>query len=198
MKDKKIGKWLLNFNAGGFRANWDYVVAKNEKNIKPLPDSPNKNEVEAYVPSHTSEILNPTSRKKAAQVAIEKIQQVAKHFSHIAVCGYSGSVIGSIVANHFGKQLAIVRKEGEGQIRRAGRNELDVLDFHECTKYLIIDDIVASGKTVERIVSKLGKSKLYGIYLYLDGCQEFKLDCVFPSSKEFITFHELKKDLNKC
>lgn len=90
----------------------------------------------------------------------------AFQFDSIAFCGLSGALVAPIVAYKMGKTLLAVRKEDE--------------DCHSChtvegdmatRRYLILDDFISSGNTVDHIFdsvqTKLPHAVCIGVYEYL-------------------------------
>lgn len=79
---------------------------------------------------------------------IEK--QLGKHVS-IAVSGVSGLSIGSMVAYELKRELIVVRKKEETLLCHSS-NEVENLPDRP---YVIIDDLIASGSTIKRIVKTI-------------------------------------------
>jgi len=100
------------------------------------------------------------------------IDRVSRHINELNLCfdtvvftGNSGSLIVPEIAIKLNKPFTLVRKE------KNSHSCLDIEGYWNFFKYLIIDDCVESGKTIERIVNIENKnmnftSKLIGIYTY--------------------------------
>lgn len=113
------------------------------------------------------------NRTVAAIVKILKTNRVK--YDTIAVSGVSGITMGSMVAFHLKKRLAIVRKKSDvthswitvehlSESRNKGK-------FH---RYVIIDDLISSGDTVKNIAANIkketnGKGECVGTVLYDNG-----------------------------
>lgn len=118
----------------------------------------------------------------------EAITNSGVRFSHIAFSGLSGSLIGPILAYELGKWPVAIRKphdqnhsytdvEGGRERRYRPQTEDDdrwvysgVVKTHAC-KYIIVDDLVASGATARRILNGVFNSlghdaKCVGIFTY--------------------------------
>lgn len=71
-------------------------------------------------------------------------------FDSIAVMGISGLVIGSILSYRLGSNLCVVRKTK----RTHSENKVES-GFNNIESYLIIDDLMDSGKTVRSIIKEI-------------------------------------------
>jgi len=119
-------------------------------------------------PSHTY-YFNGVFSAREKSIAIEKAISVLQDidFEVIAVRGVSGLMVGSVLAHQMGKELAIVRKPSEGC--HSGH---EIEGFVGSYKYIIVDDLIATGETIRKIVSGVQeispRAKCVGIYLYRD------------------------------
>lgn len=110
--------------------------------------------------------LNPALAEACVDFAIEH-HLGNKSFDAIAFTGMSGAIFAPRLASKMGKELLLVRKPND--------------DSHSCriveassgkvTSYIVVDDFMSSGNTVDRIVKAVGDKfpmiKLMGIYEYL-------------------------------
>ncbi len=80
----------------------------------------------------------------------------------IAVRGISGIVMGSIVAHVLNLKLIVVRKENEDS-----HASYQVEGLSSDLKYVIIDDLVSSGRTVKTIMQDIKNSAL-GRYINIE------------------------------
>lgn len=107
------------------------------------------------------ESLKFESRDSIVKNACKLLKTVSDQFTHVAVTGYSSTIIGSIVAHKMKKEVVVVRKENE--IRASSYD-------HEYSSlpngYVFIDDFIGSGCTLKRVVDKLGPKGLVAIYTY--------------------------------
>lgn len=111
---------------------------------------------------YLTDVLDVTTRRKTIDKTISDLRGI--EFETIAVRGVSGLLIGSIVALEMNKVLAIVRKPGEGT------HSFYSVEGAPTGRYIIIDDLICSGKTVETIIDAM-KAKYHfcpcvGVYCY--------------------------------
>lgn len=104
-------------------------------------------------------MLFPKDRKKIIDKAVKKLRKVK--FDTIAVSGFSGAILGSIVAHRLRKKLTLIRKPDDDS-HSTTKIEGNTWDC----KYIILDDLISSGKTYHRIRDAMCESELVGIYLY--------------------------------
>lgn len=117
--------------------------------------------------SHTANILTGEMRDGYATRTVEVINTMAVKPDALAVSGISGLAIGGIVSYLTHIPLIVIRKERSIHTRRVAE-----IPFEEGEKftYLIVDDMVASGDTldyIESTLAPLGGTEL-GVYLYFD------------------------------
>lgn len=88
-------------------------------------------------------------------------------FNTLAVCGYSGIVLGAIVAYRLNLPILVVRKKRDDRSADGYMINGTILD--NC-RYLILDDLISSGDTVRHIISKIYReyenAKPVGVLLY--------------------------------
>lgn len=93
--------------------------------------------------------IMPVRRDRTIEAAAKVLD---KHdFDTIAVSGVSGLLLGPILAYMLDKNLAVVRKEGEST------HSCCLIEGHWGSRYVIIDDFIASGATVNYIREKLNE-----------------------------------------
>lgn len=115
--------------------------------------------------SHLKPLLDPVERKYTIDKCILDLKAHVDKFDAIAVMGYSMAFIAPCVADALHKHLILVRKPNEFS------HSNYAVEGTMCKKYIIIDDLVCSGETIETIKQKMGdffycNAKLVGIYLY--------------------------------
>ena len=95
---------------------------------------------------------------------IKALRKHRKKFTAIAVRGYSAAIFGGIVASKMKKNIILVRKPKESEDRHSEKL-VEGISNQSC---VFIDDLIASGKTVEKVIEGLHELKcnLYGVYLY--------------------------------
>jgi adenine/guanine phosphoribosyltransferase-like PRPP-binding protein len=89
-------------------------------------------------------------------------------FDAIAFRGMSGAMVAPAVAIKLGKPFILVRKRGDGS-----HSEHQVEGAVGCSRYIIVDDLIASGETVRAIqddVSRHSKATCVGIALWFNQC----------------------------
>ncbi len=120
--------------------------------------------------------VDPLLRIDTLETAVKKCMKALKphkdEFAAIAMSGYSSTIIGSVVAAKMRKNICIVRKEDEN----CHSNYL--VEGKPGQTYVFIDDLIASGRTLRRVYESMKqmRSKLYGVYLYLDTVAEYYLE----------------------
>lgn len=122
--------------------------------------------------NHVSDYLHgavdPVLRRRHVEEGVRQLSQMK--FDAIAVTGFSGISVGSILADRLGKALLFVRK---------GRNEEDTHSHHDLegpldwtpkpARYVVVDDFIAGGETVRRVQRLIGgRAEFVGIYLWRD------------------------------
>ncbi len=117
--------------------------------------------------THTVEILNHKRRKQIVEKICNKLSSI--NFDTIVCSGISGLLVVPSVSERLNKNILIVRKD----------NEIKYSPFdYEGTppsNYIIVDDLVSSGQTIQRILSlmreEIPSAKCVGFYSYLkDQC----------------------------
>jgi adenine/guanine phosphoribosyltransferase-like PRPP-binding protein len=109
--------------------------------------------------------LNHTARKNQILHAVHNLKNFGIKFDAIACTGLSGSLVAPAVAAELDKPIVIVRKgeSSHGNTIESSKN------FKDAFNYIIIDDLVESGRTMTRIKKVLTKecgAKCVGIYFY--------------------------------
>lgn len=102
--------------------------------------------------------------------ALRKAEKQGKIFTHIAVSGVSGCVVGSAVALRLKKNLIVIRKDNDGS------HSFTKVEGYpdESFQYIILDDFVSSGYTISQIYRKINmccedSAYFCGVYQYLTG-----------------------------
>jgi len=92
----------------------------------------------------------PKKFQKNVARCVKFLKTINKRYDSIAFTGMSGALVAPILAYKLNKHLLLVRKENEER-----HSWQDVEGFTKCSKYIIVDDFIVSGKTVERIQEKV-------------------------------------------
>lgn len=118
--------------------------------------------------------FNIPTRNKTIEELVQYIQSSNLKFDSLVVTGISGLVIGSILSYKINKNLCVVRKNRKTHSLLKVESGKDVID-----SYLIIDDIMDSGKTVRSIIKELRNAdRISGLKRCIGGIfydQEIKL-----------------------
>ena len=100
--------------------------------------------------SYLKNTFNPELFKKTVNSTVERVKQLQKElqFNALAFTGQSGASIAYPVGFLTGLMLICVRREGSS-------HGYFVEQSNNCRRYLIIDDFVCSGATIDSILRKL-------------------------------------------
>lgn len=116
-------------------------------------------------------VLSGENRDNAVEDCLDAIRTMPTPPEFVAVRGLSGAVIGSLVADRLGLPLVVVRKNCELSPNSHTSNRLaGARDELDGRGYVIVDDFVASGSTVDSIVAgircKLRRAEPLGVVCY--------------------------------
>lgn len=127
--------------------------------------------------SYLNKVLNRAERKLVIATAVRKLRKFKDKFDAIAVTGSSGLLIGPAVADKLDKDLILVRKDKDNS-HSCLSIEYDGISQPNM-RYIILDDIVASGDTIRAIHRKMNenffdvKFDYVGLYLYNQNSESF-------------------------
>lgn len=99
-------------------------------------------------------VINPKDRKKKIERIIKMLKPYNDRFTTFAFMGMSGALIAPLLADKMGKDILLVRKNDKSHSYYNAEGRVD-------GDYVIIDDLVDSGKTVRKIIDDI--SKVYPI-----------------------------------
>jgi orotate phosphoribosyltransferase-like protein len=105
---------------------------------------------EIVASSHMRPLLEEGEREAYISAALKVLEKYHDKYDTMAFQGMSGAVIAPILARKLGKQLLLVRKSSDDTHSR-----LHLEGNHSCKKYIIVDDFIDTGATVERIQKKV-------------------------------------------
>jgi adenine/guanine phosphoribosyltransferase-like PRPP-binding protein len=114
-------------------------------------------------------LFNPEKLEKVANILSKQINsdKLKLKINSIAVTGISGVAIGGLLSYKTKLPLVIVRKVSE---HTHSSKHVEYSDWLENLNYCIVDDLISSGDTIERIKKNIEDetedSKLIKIYLY--------------------------------
>jgi hypothetical protein len=115
--------------------------------------------------SHLQPILNPDKFYEVIADCLDSLRPHADKFDAIAISGYSMALIAPVIAYELGKGMIVVRKTNDDCASQFP------VEGVICDSYIIIDDLVCSRDTLDRVRREIrnehhSPAKLYGIYLY--------------------------------
>jgi len=116
-------------------------------------------------------MFDPESQSKIIKKCVKVIRKSFKDIEYIAVTGLSGLIIGSPVAFLCNKRLIVIRK---GTEESHADYDVEGIPNSGADKYIILDDFISSGNTINRIYNEinnpkrvtLSKLKLVGMLFY--------------------------------
>lgn len=119
--------------------------------------------------SHTCRVLNHKYRNKVIINAYAKLAKVDFWYDAIACCGTSGMLVVPQIAELLKKNIIVARKINDNCYSDF------IIEGPSTKQYIIIDDLICSGKTVKHIMKAIKtetpRSKCMGIYSYMkDEC----------------------------
>jgi len=131
-------------------------------------------------------VYNPKEFKAVINKATNKIKEFRKKnkFDSIAFCGMSGASIAYPLSYNLGIPLTCIRKPGKNHFSNNRTYSLEgAINFN---KYIIVDDFICSGNTVNKIIKTINKcsdnnTQLLGIYLFDKNLSESVYDNEFES-----------------
>jgi len=96
--------------------------------------------------------INVNKRKRSVDFVLEEIKTKGIEFDTIAVRGFSGTSVGSMVAYLLDKPLCYIRKKEE---LCCSCNRVEFDDNDKIGRFLIIDDLIDSGNTATQIIKSV-------------------------------------------
>ena len=124
--------------------------------------------------SHICHVLNHKIRNKIIIKAVCDLRKIQNTFDSIACCGVSGLVVAPQVCEILNKNLIIVRKYNENRY-----SDFSVEGANP-GRYVILDDLVCSGKTLKHIISSIKEESItsicLGAYFYLPKDCAYRMD----------------------
>ena len=94
---------------------------------------------------------------------VRNIRAAGRDFGFIAVRGTSGMLVGPLVTAALNSNLIVVRKPRDSD---NSLTNTEGLPCHGDHKYIILDEFISSGKTVEAIRESLQPHRCVGVFLY--------------------------------
>lgn len=124
--------------------------------------------------NYLSDIFDNANRNKIIKNLVRSIKQHTDlDFNAVVVTGVSGLIVGPQVASKLKKQLIVIRKSEKTHSENSVEHLIKYkYDCGTILKYIVIDDLIETGKTIRRIKKKLQyefddcKLESKGIFLY--------------------------------
>lgn len=111
----------------------------------------------------------PADQKVIVNQLVKKVRKFKKttNFSHIAVMGVSGQSVAWPISYLTGIPILVVRKQNE----KSAYSTDTIIGSGKVQTYIIVDDLIESGNTVDAIVKEITKqfdntAQCVGIFLY--------------------------------
>jgi adenine/guanine phosphoribosyltransferase-like PRPP-binding protein len=122
-------------------------------------------------------ISSPSQMARTVSETVKQIRELMAgkkqlQIDAIACCGVSGITIAAPVAIRLKKQLIIVRKQEENS---HASFKVEGLIKGKVFSYLIVDDLIESGRTCRNIISNISESNRFGVCVgaFLYNSQKF-------------------------
>jgi len=118
---------------------------------------------------HTTFLLNPKLRNEIIAQCSNSLKQYSSLFDTVACCGTSGLLVVPQITEILNKNILIVRKKNEQ------RYSPFLYEGVVPKNYIIIDDLICSGKTIKHILRTIKEdvpaAKCFGVYCFMkDKC----------------------------
>lgn len=113
--------------------------------------------------SYLEDALDPKIRKKHINRLYKQLKPVRRQFDAIACRGLSGLLVAPVLADMLGKPLIVLRSYESSH----SNDMVETLVYTKTSspRYVIVDDFVASGRTVRKI-RKAVAGRLVGLFMY--------------------------------
>jgi orotate phosphoribosyltransferase-like protein len=121
---------------------------------------------------HTSLVLNHKQRNKYIIKAVCDLRKISDDFDSVSCCGTSGLLVVPQISELLNKNILIVRKPHNEKLREYSEFTLEGV---APKRYVIIDDLICSGKTIRYIMKEIKEEHPHaicvGVYCYMrDSC----------------------------
>ena len=117
---------------------------------------------------HTSLVLNHKQRHSYIISGVCRLRKNLHDFDAIACCGISGVIVAVQIAELLNKEIVIVRKPQNSTLREYSEFTIEGVAPR---RYVIVDDLVCSGKTVRYILNEIKeeypRAICVGMYSYM-------------------------------
>ena len=139
--------------------------------------------------------VSPQQQKAIIDRLVECIHDSGEQFEAIAFRGFSGALVAPMIAVMLEKKLIAVRKTEESS------HAYGSIEGHaDSSSYVIVDDFMDSGRTVEAIIDALSGKKPTALFFWNtdnysysgDQCEEFECQAYSVGRREYDTLTEYK------
>lgn len=106
--------------------------------------------------NHLQDFIDPPKAKQVVEASVRLLRQLEEDgltFTTIAFRGISGALIAPMIAAELGKSLMAVRKD-----HPTGHGSNAVEGDQNAKQYIIVDDFIATGKTIREIIQAVSSS----------------------------------------
>jgi len=112
-------------------------------------------------PNHTAHLFNQSELTEVVRAICGKIEKIGG-VEAIAVCGFSGIIPGTLVAQCLGINLIAIRKMGE-----TARGDQRVCNVQygspKFKRWIVLDDLLATGTTLNHMVEAVNAEKIVSV-----------------------------------
>lgn len=117
--------------------------------------------------SYLGPVLSPKGFRDVVRDTVRALRPLSASFDAVAFRGMSGAFVGPAAAALMGKNPLLVRKQ------EPGHSKWEVEGWGDVKSYVIIDDLIETGRTVETVVGLVEKgrpgARCAGVALYNTG-----------------------------
>ncbi len=130
--------------------------------------------------SHTCRVINHKSRNKIIIKAVCDLRKITNDFDTIACSGISGLMVVPQIAEILDKNILVIRKDER-------RYSEFLMEGAAPYRYIIVDDLVCSGRTVRYIKNTIyednPRARCVGVYCYIPD------ECAYVGDEGVKLFH---------
>lgn len=117
---------------------------------------------------HTSLVLNHKQRNKYIIKAVCDLRKISHDFDCVSCCGTSGLLVVPQISELLNKNILIVRKPQNEKLPEYSEFSLEGVAPR---RYVIVDDLICSGKTIRYIMKEIKEEHPHaicvGVYCYM-------------------------------
>lgn len=105
--------------------------------------------------SYLDNVFSPAQLKYTVKACVSTLHKFKVQFEAVAFRGMSGAIVAPMVAVKMNKPLILIRKPGDGS-----HSSYRVEGYTIPCKYIIVDDFISSGRTIEAIHQAINEKSL--------------------------------------